>query len=386
MRWLRVRWRLLRRTLHELRGDAELKKLASAASVQRIFWTAPVLAAGNFLAALGFSLRQVAAGGQELLWRNLIITANLAVSVISALIWFLAWKIKRPDTSAKTQTIFVYAVAAFVLAGGLVITLIDQLVMTSITPFLLCVTIVGTFYYLYPHYSLVLFGAAYLVFRRALAVVGSASPNIVHSNQVNGLIVTALGFALSLLSWLHFRRTTMQERTIKGQQAKLRDLAYRDPLTGLPNRRFLDERIRAEVSVVKGRGTEASLIMCDIDHFKKVNDTYGHLAGDDLLRELAALLRENVRADNTLVRLGGEEFVILAPGASLEEGALLAERLRKLVAGHSFIVCGNEVRITMSIGVAPLTGAENVRDYYNRADRALYTAKEQGRNQVVVAS
>jgi len=128
------------------------------------------------------------------------------------------------------------------------------------------------------------------------------------------------------------------------------------------------------------------LIMCDIDHFKKVNDTYGHLAGDDLLRELAALLRENVRADNTLVRLGGEEFVILAPGASLEEGALLAERLRKLVAGHSFTVCGNEVRITMSIGVAPLTGAENVRDYYNRADRALYTAKEQGRNQVVVAS
>ena len=95
MRWLRVRWRLLRRTLHELRGDAELKKLASAASVRRIFWTAPVLAAGNFLAALGFSLRQVAAGGQELLWRNLIITANLAVSVISALIWFLAWKIKR---------------------------------------------------------------------------------------------------------------------------------------------------------------------------------------------------------------------------------------------------------------------------------------------------
>ena len=259
MRWLRVRWRLLRRTLHELRGDAELKKLASAASVQRIFWAAPVLAAGNFLAALGFSLRQVAAGGQELLWRNLIITANLAVERYLRVDLVFGLENQAARHQCQDPDHLRLCSGRLCPRRGLVITLIDQLVMTSITPFLLCVTIVGTFYYLYPHYSLVLFGAAYLVFRRALAVVGSASPNIVHSNQVNGLIVTALGFALSLLSWLHFGRTTMQERTIKGQQAKLRDLAYRDPLTGLPNRRFLDERIRAEVSVVKGRGTEASL-------------------------------------------------------------------------------------------------------------------------------
>ena len=147
---------------------------------------------------------------------------------------------------------------------------------------------------------------------------------------------------------------------------KLSELAYQDPLTGLPNRRFMDERIKAEVALVKSGCTESSLLMCDIDHFKSVNDTYGHLAGDDLLRELAALLQSSVRENSTLVRLGGEEFVILAPGTSLDEGKRFAERLRELVENHRFLICGHEVRITMSIGVAALTGSEDIRDYYNR--------------------
>src|SRR5690554_7302019 len=110
--------------------------------------------------------------------------------------------------------------------------------MTGITPFLICVVIVETFYYLEPRNSLVLFSLAYLVFRWVLPLVGDNSVNVIHSNQVNGLIVTTLGLALSLLGWLAFRRGILQQRTIEGQQAKLRNLAYQDPLTGLPNRRF----------------------------------------------------------------------------------------------------------------------------------------------------
>lgn len=385
MRRLKVRLRLLRRNLRELRVDEELRREAIAASVQRIFWSAPLLATGNLLAAAGFWLRETPAAGNELLWYNLIITVNLTVSAGSVLMWLFAWKIKRPETSTRVQTFFVYVVAVYVLSVGLTITLIDQLVMTGITPFLICVVIVGTFYYLEPRNSLVLFSLAYLVFRWVLPLVGDNSVNVIHSNQVNGLIVTTLGLALSLLGWLAFRRGILQQRTIEGQQAKLRNLAYQDPLTGLPNRRFLDERIKAEVSMVRGQQTQSALLICDIDHFKDVNDTYGHLGGDDLLRELAELLRKNVRADSTLVRLGGEEFVILAPGATLEEGTRLAERLRELVEGHSFTVDGKEVRITLSIGVSTLFGTEGARDYYHRADRALYQAKALGRNRVAVA-
>lgn len=385
MHWLQAGRLGFKQAVNMMRGDQGMEALASSASVQRIFWTAPVMALGNFLAAVSFWLNMGSPVGTELVWRQLIITTNFSVSAISALIWFLAWQMKRRVTSVRLTKFFVYGVASYVLAVGLVLSLIDQLVLASITPFLLCVTIVGTFYYLPPRSSLVLFAAAYLVFSRALPLGGGRSASVVLSNQVNALTTTALGFALSLLTWIHFRRTTLQERTIKGQQAKLEKLAYQDSLTGLPNRRFLDELIKREVALVN-KQAPAALVMCDIDHFKKINDTYGHLAGDDLLRELALLLQDNIRASNTLVRLGGEEFIVFSPSTSLEEGALLAERLRRLVEGHEFTVGENPVWITMSIGVAALTGSENIRDYYNRADQALYDAKEQGRNRVVVAS
>lgn len=304
MRRLKVRLRLLRRNLRELRVDEELRREAIAASVQRIFWTAPLLATGNLLAAAGFL-----AAGNTCGWERAVVVQpdhhgkfdskcrkciNVAVRLENQ---------KARDKYAGAD-LFVYVVAVYVLSVGLTITLIDQLVMTGITPFLICVVIVGTFYYLEPRNSLVLFSLAYLVFRWVLPLVGDNSVNVIHSNQVNGLIVTTLGLALSLLGWLAFRRGILQQRTIEGQQAKLRNLAYQDPLTGLPNRRFLDERIKAEVSMVRGQQTQSALLICDIDHFKDVNDTYGHLGGDDLLRELAELLRKNVRADSTLVRLG----------------------------------------------------------------------------------
>lgn len=385
MHWLQASARGLKQAVNMMRVDRGMEELATAASVQRIFWTAPVMALGNLLAAVSFWLNMGSPVGTELIWRQLIIVTNFSVSVISALIWLLAWQMRRRVPGVRESKLFVYAVACYVLAVGLVISLIDQLVLTSITPFLLCVTVVGTFYYLPPRSSLVLFTAAYLIFSRALFLVGGAPASAVLSNRVNALTTTALGFALSLLSWMHFRRNALQERTIKGQQAKLQKLAYQDPLTGLPNRRFLDELIKREVEAVNRR-EPAALVMCDIDYFKKINDTYGHLAGDDLLRELALLLQSNIKSSNTLIRLGGEEFIVYSPSTTLEEGALLAERLRRLVEGHEFTVCENPVRITMSIGVAALTGSENIRDYYNRADQALYNAKEQGRNRVVVAA
>lgn len=387
MRWLQDKGRLLWEAVRELGVDGELQRQAVAASVQRVFWTAPVLVLANFLAAFTFWLRSAPTTGRELLWRNLIITANLGVSVLTMLIWLISKKLKGSNTSTRVQALFVYFVVAYVLAAGSAISLVDQLVMASITPFLLCVTIVGTFYYLHPCWSLFLFAAAYVAFNLALGAVGGSYLNLiqVQSNQVNALVVTGLGYALSLLSWLHFRREVLQQRIIAGQQEQLRNWAYQDPLTGLPNRRYLDERIKEELNRVRGRDIPVVLLMCDIDRFKQVNDTYGHLAGDNLLRELACLLQRYTRGDSILVRLGGEEFVILVPGANLREGTLLAERLRQLVEEHRFTLGGREVRITLSIGVADLTGSEDGRAYYSRADRALYQAKELGRNRVVAA-
>lgn len=387
MRKSRSRLGLLRDNLSSRRAvDGEITKDAIVATVQRILWTAPVMAVGNFLAALGFWFQEEPTGATEILWRELIIKANLLISVLDLGVWIVAWIIKGRKASLKIQTILVYTVVVYVLATGLGITVIDTLVMASITPFLICITVVGTFYYVPPRNSLLIFLLSFIAFRLAFVFFGTLSTNMLSSILINGLVVNAMGLALSIVNWQHFRRARLQEKTIAKQQTQLTQMAYHDSLTGLPNRHFLDELVEREVALVKRGQIESSLIMCDIDHFKFVNDTYGHLAGDDLLRAFAQLLQENLCESSTVVRLGGEEFVILASHAAQEQALALAERLRKTIEEYEFTVDQATIRITASFGVAALQGTEGARDYYHRADRALYEAKRSGRNSVQVIS
>jgi diguanylate cyclase (GGDEF)-like protein len=135
---------------------------------------------------------------------------------------------------------------------------------------------------------------------------------------------------------------------------------------------------------VQGKQVESCLVVLDIDNSKQINDAYGHPAGDTLLRDFASLLEDNIRGSNTLVRLGGEEFVILARNTSVKQCTALAERLRRIVAEHVFRVGQHKIQITTSIGVANLLGLESTNNYYSAADRALYMAKQSGRNRVEV--
>jgi two-component system cell cycle response regulator len=166
---------------------------------------------------------------------------------------------------------------------------------------------------------------------------------------------------------------------------RLRDLAVRDGLTGLFNHRHSLELLVHECDRASRYPGHVSLLMIDIDHFKEVNDRHGHQAGDHVLREVAALLREGVRNVDVLGRYGGEEFIAILPHTEREDAQLLAERLRQSIAEHAFRVGDAEVRATVSIGVATwpsdqiAASAELVRE----ADRALYRAKAEGRNRVV---
>ena len=123
-----------------------------------------------------------------------------------------------------------------------------------------------------------------------------------------------MGFSLSLINWRNFRLTEQQREQIESQQAILEKMAYQDPLTGLPNRRFLDLVVQAELKRMGRNGRQSCLIMFDIDDFKRVNDTYGHPVGDGVLCEMAKLLQKSMRGSDILVRLGGEEFILLVPG------------------------------------------------------------------------
>ena len=160
--------------------------------------------------------------------------------------------------------------------------------------------------------------------------------------------------------------------------------ALRDPLTKLFNKRYLMDRLDSELKFARRHETAVSVLMLDIDHFKKVNDTHGHLAGDAVLMRLAAVLVRAVRNEDVVARFGGEEVVIVLRAIPLDLAVQLGERLRKLVEATVTAHQDRELKTTISIGVAgyPSTQAETVEQLLDAADKALYRAKREGRNRV----
>jgi diguanylate cyclase (GGDEF)-like protein/PAS domain S-box-containing protein len=173
----------------------------------------------------------------------------------------------------------------------------------------------------------------------------------------------------------------------KQMEAELEHLAIHDALTGLYNRGELERRLNDEIQRAKRYKRPLSLFMLDIDWFKNINDSYGHMAGDDILRSMAELLMVEVRTQDYVSRYGGEEFVIILPETTSDEGMELAHRLCNQIAGSRFCINGHgDLKVTVSIGVAgyPLHG-DNLVCLLEAADMAMYAAKDAGRNQVAHA-
>ncbi|MEM7397726.1 MAG: PleD family two-component system response regulator [Pseudomonadota bacterium] len=164
------------------------------------------------------------------------------------------------------------------------------------------------------------------------------------------------------------------------------ELAVLDPLTALHNRRYLSTHLATLFEESAERGRALSVLLIDVDHFKHINDTYGHDVGDDVLRELALRLRRNIRGIDLACRLGGEEFVVVLPDTSIESAFLVGERLRQSVAATPFVAGAQNkaVGVTASMGVAALEYEEDTPELIlKRADQALFCAKRDGRNRVV---
>ena len=165
---------------------------------------------------------------------------------------------------------------------------------------------------------------------------------------------------------------------------RIRELSITDELTGIYNYRYFYRNLENEINRILRYPQALSLVILDIDYFKKYNDTYGHLVGDLLLKEIAQLLKNNSRTVDILARYGGEEFVFILPSTSEAQASIFGERIRRQMEEHRFASEGipKECKVTISVGVAEFKEGDTVEKLINKADHALYKAKEGGRNKV----
>ena len=174
--------------------------------------------------------------------------------------------------------------------------------------------------------------------------------------------------------------------TLREKNEELQEISITDSLTGLYNRKHLMETLEKEIARSQRHSLTFTLLVIDIDHFKKYNDSYGHLAGDEVLRILASVFKDSIRSSDYAARYGGEEFVVMLPQIGPEEGVQAAERIRNMVAEEKFTGKKNRIKVTVSVGVAayPQNG-EDPESIIREADDALYHAKKLGRNRVILA-
>jgi diguanylate cyclase (GGDEF)-like protein len=201
-------------------------------------------------------------------------------------------------------------------------------------------------------------------------------------DKVRGLDMGAVDFVTKPFDAFELRARVRAALRTKHLQDLLIEHAHVDPLTGLPNRRALMDRLQQEWARIRRHGGVVSLIMADIDHFKTVNDMYGHSIGDTVLQAVAAAIAAQCRATDMPARYGGEEFAVVAAESAAPNAALLAERCRQAVQSAAVQVNNTLVRVTASLGVVDSTAVESVAALVAAADRHLYAAKNAGRNVV----
>jgi len=199
-------------------------------------------------------------------------------------------------------------------------------------------------------------------------------------DRVKGLDLGAVDFVTKPFDAFELRARVRAALRTKHLQDLLIEHARIDPLTGLPNRRALDERLQQEWARLLRHGGHLSVIMADLDNFKRVNDRFGHPAGDEVLCQVARLLADGCRESDTPARYGGEEFVVVAPETTAQAATVFADRLRTSICARPLEVRGKAVEVTASFGVADNEGPKSPEELVQAADEALYRAKSAGRN------
>ena len=316
----------------------------------------------------------------ELVWVSYLLHSVLAFYAMGTLVFLIFGKVdnkchQTPIMRLPMMTAFMILVIAAVIA------LFDQITHGHITLFTIYMLAFGLLLYLKPPYNYGVYGIPFLLFVIAVLVFQS-DINLVTTHLIYGTVIFVGILFTSTNFYVNFVNDLKGKDVLLEKNAQLEILSTVDPLTSLYNRRHLERQVKYEASINKRYQHEASLLLIDIDHFKMINDNYGHQVGDLVLVDIAKILAASVRESDTVARFGGEEFMILASHTDLDGAMVLAHRLNKSIEKHVFTHHDVNVNVTVSIGVTRLDH-ENFDVSYKYVDDALYEAKESGRNKVV---
>lgn len=368
---------------------------ATTVNLRHLRWTAPVVVVMSAVQVLllGLQLQSGPHEGLALSWLRGLFQAHLAMMLAMAACT-VAVRCVNPLHPSRWGHWLQTGTVALGLLFAIAIVTIDQWVTPNITPFLVGSLLISVVFYLRPLQAGVLYLLASVGYFYGIGLTQS-NPDQLFSNRLNGIAIGVLSWVMTVVMWRNFTTITRQQRQLskvnvklQARQEELEHLNRHDGLTGLFNRQTLKQMTEQELARARRQGGVTSLLLLDLDHFKHINDTHGHPAGDAVLRHVAALLTARVRCTDLVGRLGGEEFMVLLPGTVSAAAYKLAEKLCIDIAVNPVVWMGVTIPCQVSIGLAS-TEAEPGFDFeklYSASDAALYQAKQQGRNRVVAHS
>lgn len=327
-------------------------------------------------------------------WANAIGWAHCISGVSMVVLGLLIHRYYRNHQRSSAQaTVLQLLFCTSMLLFAIALSVIDQMVTTNTTNFAMICLLLAMTSLMRPAMTLVLFLGTYFVFFQALSLT-QPDPGLLALARSHSVSAVLMSVVASAVVWRQFvtavllrREITRSHQALADKQAELEYLATHDPLTGLYNRREFMRLAEMELARSARFPSDVSLLMVDLDFFKKINDQYGHPAGDEVLQRVAGLLTAGVRCTDLVARLGGEEFIVLLPNTASEGALAAAEKLRHAIRAQQLLVQGLRVPVSASIGVSGLDKVQRgvLEDLYAAADQALYVAKHAGRDRVEYA-
>ncbi|MBK9348129.1 MAG: GGDEF domain-containing protein [Burkholderiales bacterium] len=360
---------------------------ATMESLNRFRWAIWVMIPLHMFFAWEFGQYRIHAGQEA--WTTWSRTISLSHEVMAMVLMIIGTFIILYVPANRPAKALAYALQMALTGGylvlGAVLTLADLRVGAGagIATYLLASIVISVVSLIRPEIYLPLFFVVYAFFDHALRRLGLDAVQL-DGVRLLSMSVPVMSAVASWTVWQQYVKATLLQRQLSARNAELQYLAQHDMLTGLFNRRHFTHEAQAELARAARAHRPTSILIADVDFFKKINDRYGHPVGDAVLQQVAKIFSDCVRTTDVVARLGGEEFIVLMPNTGQAGAMALAQKLRAALELHPLQVAPHVIPVTMSVGVSELAaGCSGAFEaVYAAADQALYSAKALGRNRV----